>query len=769
MKRRLLAAGVALIGALLLVPTSQASSEANKHNASPTLVSQSPWVVSGQTFNMTVALPAGTPQTDEIQLFVYSRLTTRTGFNQVLSGQVSGDAAWRFYPTHINRLPRDSAGNVVFRIPVDTSASGTLFPTFYASSSQGPGVFPVQVSLFDPDGNPVGKPLTTFLVYGGSPGASSVQKLSMALTVPVQAAPTLTPALVPARIGSGASRALAARAAVLGAHTDVPVTLAVTPQTLDALAAGSPADRSALALLAAASPDDEVLPATYVNTDVAALLASGLDSEVTVQIAAGLGALSRQLHRTPPMRTWVVDGPLDETTAADLARRGVSQFIVPDGDLSTLPDQARQTTYGRPSPLSLKVPGHLSVVGADADLSRLLTSHASPVLVANEFLAELAMVQVERPSAVRGVAVLPPSGWSPSEQLLDTIMSGLAGNPLVQAVTADQLFKSVPQGSSDQPAISRSLDARASAGWAQEADLRAARQQLSAFATVVPAKAIVTNQALTRMLFAASVDLPARTRHALLEKVGATTQEVLRQIRLPGSSSITLTSRNASVPLTLLSDPSVQAHVQLRLSSTKLAFRPFTPPGSTPCSVVVPTEETCDLVLTTAVTTLRVPVETRTSGVFPLSVAMWSPDGALQLDSNSNTVRSTAVSWVGIVLIVAAALLLAVWWIRDIRHGRRRPQLVERGSPLPPSRRVAAPSSASESEPTPRPPAAAPSRVGAPSSAPPVAEPPPAPEPPPPPPPLPPPASSLPGDASQSNDDETVEQFFGAPPPQHGR
>jgi hypothetical protein len=62
--------------------------------------------------------------------------------------------------------------------------------------------------------------------------------------------------------------------------------------------------------------------------------------------------------------------------------------------------------------------------------------------------------------------------------------------------------------------------------------------------------------------------------------------------------------------------------------------------------------------------------------VFPLEVTLWTPDGSQLLAHNRDTVRSTAVSGVGVILIVLAIVSLAVWWIRDLHHGRRARRLV---------------------------------------------------------------------------------------------
>jgi hypothetical protein len=115
--------------------------------------------------------------------------------------------------------------------------------------------------------------------------------------------------------------------------------------------------------------------------------------------------------------------------------------------------------------------------------------------------------------------------------------------------------------------------------------------------------------------------------------------------------------------------------VELRLSSQRLIFHLFVPSDGK-CRIPTPTSEVCDLILTTQNTTLKVPVETRSSGVFPLDVSLYTTDGSQQLAYNRDTVRSTAVSGVGVVLIAVAIASLALWWARDLRHGRRARQLV---------------------------------------------------------------------------------------------
>ncbi|HEY6533633.1 MAG TPA: hypothetical protein VIY72_15095, partial [Acidimicrobiales bacterium] len=66
----------------------------------------------------------------------------------------------------------------------------------------------------------------------------------------------------------------------------------------------------------------------------------------------------------------------------------------------------------------------------------------------------------------------------------------------------------------------------------------------------------------------------------------------------------------------------------------------------------------------------------RASGAFPLDVTISSANGALPVATTEYTVRSTAISGIGLALSIGAGLFLLVWWARHFRTARRARQLV---------------------------------------------------------------------------------------------
>ncbi|MDQ6840669.1 MAG: DUF6049 family protein [Actinomycetota bacterium] len=651
-----------------------------------TLLNQSPVVETGQSFHLGLAVTAPNPDT-RLEVVVYPRLTTRTDFDASLKGKLHNSSDYVLGPHPVSSLAADPTGGVDITIPVNpASASGPDPPLTTRSDS---GVFPVQVRLLDHAGNTVGAPLTTFLVYASAAAASSqasprngsngLPRLDVGLTVPVGEAPSLAGDGQPTRLGARSSADLSALAGVLTRHGSVPVTLDVTPQTIDTLAGGTGTDRATLAALGALAvgTTDEVTPATYTSVSLPGLIGAGLGSEVTDQINAGTATLGADLHRSPPPGLWTVNGPIDQTTLESLTTAGASQLVVPSTDLSPVPESFAHTTLAAPTQLTTRSGPPLQVVEADAGLSSHFINGGDTVLAANQLLAELAMIQLETPGETRGVAVLPPAGWKENAAFLDVVLNGLTANPLLAPVTTSTLFSSVPPAAHASTPLVRTLTATRPnvPAFSDALLIRSARAAVDAVGSIFPNDrnrvAVLGRQVLT----SEADDLAPGQRNHVAGTVIASLAALRRDITLPGGASITLTARNGGVPVTVIATGVTGAQVSLRLSSDKLIFRPFSPTGGH-CTAPSTGVEVCDLALSSEATTLKVPVLARTSGVFALDVTLSSPSGAVRLSDSRATVRSTAFSGVGVILIVVAGLALAYWWVHNIRHGRRARDLI---------------------------------------------------------------------------------------------
>ncbi len=402
-----------------------------------------------------------------------------------------------------------------------------------------------------------------------------------------------------------------------------------------------------------------------------------------------------------------------------LAGLGVKQVAVPEADLSTLPLDDQVFTFAQPTKLSVPGPD-IMAVGADTELSArvaLATSPATAVLVANQFLAELAMIDLERPSDQRGVVIIPGPGVEVNPVFLSVLLAGLKGNPLVEAVNLQQVFKDVPPAPSDSGAVMvRQLNAPTQPGaeLAGAEQLQQALDDVAADGQVYGQNVSLVKGLDQRLFVSLSSSFDGSQRASIISKVLRTANSALANVRLPPSISITLTSRQGRLPLTLVSTATAPVRVRLVLTSEQLSFLAVTfGEGSCVPGNAEKSAESCQLTLSRPTTLLRIPVVVRAPGAFPLSLQIETPSGNMVLRTGTGSVTSTAISDVGWFLMVGAALFLGVWWVRNARHGRRAHQLIPRPDDDP-----AAPDPASPDPASPDSPSAGPATTGSPMTGP---------------------------------------------------
>lgn len=629
-----------------------------------TLLSGTSWLGPGPgEYRLRIAVHSSHPATEALSLILYGPLDSRSEFDVARSG-AEANAFYIAPPVPLRSLHRSRSGGADLTLPVNKAGGVPLSHT---------GIYPVQVLLED-GGVRVGQPLTTFLSYAG-PDAAAFPRLRLAIVVPSLDEVTGTATTTNA---GAAQPSLVGDAALLASHR-VPVTFGVDAAQLSALASGTAAQRMALVRLrAAVGAGDEVLPSTSVPVDVPALVASGLTGDLERLVTQGDAEVGQLLGQQPPASTWAFPGGLDSSTVPVLEHMGASQFALPGTNLSPLPASFQALTFAQPSRLGPDA-GVAEVYGADPALSSELAPSGPPSqwpLLAQQFMAEVAMIDLERPSDSRGVVVMPPAGSKVPAGFLRDILAELPGDPLVEAVTLDDAFDHVAVAVSGDLPLSRSLVAAGpSKPLAGIGGLRAAAGEVVAAGKVFGAGSAFIRGLSARLVDSLASDLDARQRASDIGSVLDQARSQLAKLRLPSGATVTLTSLQGSVPLTLLSASSAPALVRLVLTSEELSFRAKRFPEGV-CRPVGFGSESCQLTLAHPTTVLQIPISVRTPGVFQLSMRLLTFDGRSQITASTETVRSTAFPDVGLVLIVGAALFLVVWWARNARHGRRARQLV---------------------------------------------------------------------------------------------
>jgi hypothetical protein len=661
-----------------------------------TVLSQSSTVAPGQPFDLQLRASDSSVPTAAlgVTVAVYSCLSSVSAFDQSVSAS-SGPSGTPISstptPLAVSGLPAvagrgfdlsmpvvvgsNDAGSTPGGFTIDlTSASGQcgLYPS---------GVYPVRVELVDTADKQVIAGITTHLVYADA--AAGTQKLRVAIVLPVQIAPV--PATTPATAqllaqpGSAldppSAAAVANLSALVGAvaapaHAGVAVTLEVSPQTVTALAeSGHQSLVTDLATLGATPSVHQFASTSFTPVNAATLVDAGLSGELAAQVSRGTQALASAIHQPSAsgaagLGAWITNDALDPATLTQLASAGFDQVILPAAGVSSSPTDG---STAEPFPLATTHGPPMTAIASNGDVaSRFTGAPGDPVLAAHQLAAELAQMYYEKPNATtpRAVVAVAPNGWVADPAFVTALLGALAGNPILQPVTASGLFAAV--GAPTPCRDGCRLLGGPGAGLPVAA-IRLQRQRVNGFASAAPSAHALSGDLSDLVLTGESELLRPGVQTRVLDNAGSALNAQLTQFAV-GDQTITLTSNRASVPISIESSAPYPVLASLTLTSDQLLF---VANRTNQLTVPIPLHGHTNIV--------DVTVQSRGSGVSKVEVSVRSPGGGLQLSSGEVEVRSTATSVVGIVLSLGAVVVLAVWWVRTSRKRRalRRGQEAE--------------------------------------------------------------------------------------------
>jgi Family of unknown function (DUF6049) len=626
------------------------------------LTSQDAWTPAAGTFTMGLQTSGNTDGL-RLTLTVHDRLLSRSAFDATLGDSPTFPQTLTLKRLSLDDYPADASGVRVVQVELNT----------LGIRRSGNGVYPIEVQLRDANDTTLAGFVTHIVVVDLS--AVAPKQLDVAWVWPLVAAPALAldgtpdPAVVSQLVPTGR---LGRQAAAIAADADVPLTLAPSPETLDAwLSLAQSPDNLDLAVgvaaLQGAVPRHQVLASSFVPLDLPSLFDAGLGATLGNELDQGGDKLQTffNAHLDP---STAMPGTLD-TPSLDALRNSARSRLVVDG--SALEPYAGRFTATRPALLG-RAPGSSSdavtVVATDTGIESFLQGDEPPALRAAHLLGALAVIQAEQPSLPRAVAFANPSNWDPSDQFVTAVLAGLRANPFVRPVTVDTLLAETPPSTIDDAPDGDPVVRTLAPATVRKAPVKAGnyyqglldRNAIAALFGNSDAHVAHADRTLLSVL-SANLENPAGRRLARdqLHAIGQSGRDFLSLIHAPEQSTITLTSSEAKIPLTFRNDADQRVPIHIALASDKLVF----PDGTDRHVTLEPGKNQ----------TVRIAVETRSSGTFPLTMTV-TTEGGLPIQTSEVTVRSSFVSGVGVFLTVGAILFLALWWGWDIRRRRRRRQ-----------------------------------------------------------------------------------------------
>jgi len=664
--RGLLVALVVLLGATpALAQTTPTGTPPASTGATMTLTAQDPWTpVGGETrFGLDIATP---PEDASVSVTVGQSITSRRQFDtSVQGGPITSVLGQTSIP--LADVPEDGSGRRLLTVGLQdpTRARDPLRLNLTRS-----GVYPLDVELRDADDQTVAM-FRTMLVVAAAGGATTVaEPLSVAWVWPMSAPPSFLPSGEPDRDVLASLRAtgrLGEMAIALDSVDDVPVTLAPTAETVEAWSEHGRTDptiESTFDALRRATSGRRVLDGSYVPVDLAALLERGMTEAVDDTLTRGAQVLTPTLGVATDSRTRVVR-PASAAAVTRLQADGVDRVVVPTDALV-----GPETRFTLAQPVTLTLPGttgSVTALPADPGLQAILAAGVPAAQRVQLLLAGLAVIALEQPSVPRVATIVNPDGFDPPVELYEDLLRALRDNPFVRPVTVAEAFDTIgvePAAPTvtGTPTTERELAAPATAPPAvNAAEYRNQRARLNSFGALTrpgdPAVADADRSLLASVATGWPADIGLVRARAHLGVVDRVIGDLVSQIEVPDPRTITLTSRSGEIPLTFRNETGFPIRLRAALASEKLFF-----PEGTVLELELPPKST----------TVRVAVEARTSGTFPLDLEVTSTDGVLAISQRRLEVRSTFVSTVGVVLMASAVAFLAIWWGLDLRRRRRR-------------------------------------------------------------------------------------------------
>ena len=634
-------AAATLVSLMLPVGSARAAGS----NASPmlTVVDQSFNVSESTTLRLAFTAPAGvlTDPGDTVEVMVHRRVATRDS----LVGLAEGTVMTAVTDTWSSRISRVSVSGGVATLAVPTSAvttsPGSLGIPF-------DGIYPV-----------------TIRVRHDAKVKASVLTFIHRRTAETAAQPTvpagvLVRLVAPPSIGTDGTttlndsvRAEISRFVGFLRGTRTAVTVSVRPEVVAALAQSN-RDAGLFADLAAVLRTRSVTTTPFVPLDASMFVEMGLQNEFVDQLRAGEDTLNRLLPGVPIQRgTWIADSPLSADAVDLLRRAGIVSIILAPSAQKSVSAQAPLSVLLRPATRS---GSFMSVVSVDARAANGMGSRPATVSGVQAGYRAAAELIVERdmllaagrtPGSVR-LLLSSGDGSIPSDGSVSVAMNALVGSGKVafrDLAVPEQVGASTPVMAFPKRVATQ---APARAGGIEQA-----RRELAATISMTDA-ADPRRDIWNNMLALGESSVPGAASYI----TGVRTQLTLARsaVTVNTPKTITLSDRRGTVRIQLRNKSDRPLTVRVRLYSAKL-------------KIDQPVRE---VALTARGTTeVRVDASTRTSGRFPLSVRVTTPDGLLEVVPYITiTAKMTGFSGLGQVIGISLLLIVLAWWWSHWRRSR---------------------------------------------------------------------------------------------------
>ncbi|MDH2425547.1 DUF6049 family protein [Sphaerisporangium sp. TRM90804] len=437
-----------------------------------------------------------------------------------------------------------------------------------------------------------------------------------------------------------------------------------------------PADPTAarwLQRLREALAEASVSATPYADADVAAITHNGLDGATEVALEKGASVATQVLGKEVGTGVnWPMGGVIDDDGLDALAVGDVRTVLL---NATALPPEP-PVLYTPDAATSVEtVGGRVGVLLADPVLSQLIAAPAPPasggaLLTKQRFLAETAMISVERPQESRAVVAAPPRRWNPDPAFVSDMLRAAASAPWLKPVSLGSLKP--PSTSTAVPRAGLLYTEKDRAAELSRSYL-AGVKRLNARAGLTAA---VTDDHLrvfdTAVLRLTSTAWRGRAPNAapLVEQLDSAVTERTRMVAITPVERRTLAGDNGVIPITIrngLEREEVTVGVKITSGDRKLLQI-----GAYDSPVTINPGGTRQV---------DIPMVAAGGGQTTVKVQLTSPEGAAYGEPVAVTVHTTGYGGIALVIVGGAlTVMLAAVTLRILRRRSRRPARGQRAT-----------------------------------------------------------------------------------------
>ncbi|MEJ5185918.1 MAG: DUF6049 family protein [Candidatus Geothermincolales bacterium] len=405
----------------------------------------------------------------------------------------------------------------------------------------------------------------------------------------------------------------------------------------------------------------EVVPTTYALADLDLLREEGLEEDGTLQLMEGREALERIGFKLSGL---VHPGFRMGPAQLEAALRSGATFSLVSPDVVRESRQGEKllqgTTLTQPVFFSLQDGQALKCLVVDDILYDLLSSspRSDPVMQVQDIMAELAVLQREKPSIERGCVLAFPPSFIPGDPFLECLYSSLANAAWLETTSLGTLAERISPVKN--VVLSPSPTFRVDSEFLTR--LKDIKEMASAFSAALPEDQPLGNALKELVLllenyrFTEGVNSAAAGR--MLESAEGFLQEQVSKIRIIKKKSVTLSGLKGSLAVNVVNDLGFPVKAVMKLENRNLIF----PQGQVSEITLLPRENQ-----------FVFPVEAQRKGSYVVEITLETKGyvlGRTNLTVNTSMINSLAI----ILLICLTALLSLIslfrWSNRVMRTGK---------------------------------------------------------------------------------------------------